>query len=47
MEYALPSEIKYIIIDEIQKIPRLLDVVHLLIEKTDKIFILTGSSARL
>lgn len=37
---------KYIIIDEIQKIPKLLDVVHRLIESTDKIFILTGSSAR-
>lgn len=44
---ALPLEKKYIIIDEIQKIPKLLDVVHLLIEeKKDKIFILTGSSAR-
>ena len=41
---ALPS--KYIIIDEIQKIPKLLDIVHSLIEKTNKIFILTGSSAR-
>lgn len=37
---------KYIIIDEIQKIPKLLDVVHKLIESTDKIFIMTGSSAR-
>lgn len=43
---ALPKEIKYIIIDEIQKIPKLLDEVHRLIEETDKIFILTGSSAR-
>ena len=37
---------KYIIIDEIQKVPKLLNVVHSLIEKTNKIFILTGSSAR-
>lgn len=37
---------KYIVIDEIQKIPKLLDVVHRLIESTDKIFIMTGSSAK-
>jgi uncharacterized protein len=36
----------YIIIDEIQKLPKLLDIVHHLVETTDKIFILTGSSAR-
>lgn len=43
---ALASEMKYIIVDEIQKVPKLLDEVHRLIEETDKIFILTGSSAR-
>lgn len=43
---ALGTEIKYVIIDEIQKLPKLLDLVHLLIESTDKIFIMTGSSAR-
>ena len=43
---ALPDEIPYIVVDEIQKIPQLLDEVHRLIEETDKIFILTGSSAR-
>lgn len=43
---ALPKETVYVIIDEIQKVPRLLDEVHRLIEETDKIFILTGSSAR-
>ena len=43
---ALPDEIPYIVVDEIQKIPKLLDEVHRLIEDTDKIFILTGSSAR-
>lgn len=43
---ALPEAIEHIIIDEIQKIPKLLDVVHHLIESTNKKFILTGSSAR-
>lgn len=33
-------------IDEIQKAPKLLDVIHDLIESTDKHFIMTGSSAR-
>lgn len=37
----------YIIIDEVQKIPKILDSCHLLIEKYKKtIFVLTGSSAR-
>lgn len=43
---ALPAETQLIVIDEVQKIPALLDVVHSLIEGTDKRFILTGSSAR-
>lgn len=43
---ALPSTIKHIIIDEVQKVPKLLDIVHHLIESTDKKFILTCSSAR-
>lgn len=43
---ALNPNITHIVIDEIQKIPKLLDVVHSLIEKTNKKFILTGSSAR-
>lgn len=43
---ALPKEINAVVIDEIQKVPRLLDVVHTLIEKKQKRFILTGSSAR-
>lgn len=43
---ALPKEITYVVIDEIQKVPKLLDEVHRLIEETDKIFILTGASAR-
>jgi predicted AAA+ superfamily ATPase len=43
---ALPKEISIVVIDEIQKNPKLLDIVHKLIEETDKQFILTGSSAR-
>ena len=45
---AMPATAKYVIIDEIQKLPKLLDVIHLLIEnkKSKKIFILTSSSAK-
>ena len=43
---AFDQKISHVIIDEIQKIPRLLDVVHQLIESTSTKFILTGSSAR-
>ena len=44
---SIPSSFKqWIIIDEIQKIPALLDEVHRLIEKRRLKFILTGSSAR-
>ena len=43
---ALTGDTKHIIVDEIQKLPKLLDSVHQLIESTDKIFILTGSSAQ-
>lgn len=43
---ALPSSTTHVIIDEVQKIPKLLDLVHDLIETTNKKFILTGSSAR-
>jgi len=42
----LPANKTHIIIDEVQKIPKLLDIVHDMIEETNKIFILTGSSAR-
>ncbi|MCM2281416.1 MAG: AAA family ATPase [Bdellovibrionaceae bacterium] len=39
--------LRRVIIDEIQKIPKLLDIVHLEIEKNPNIqFVLTGSSAR-
>ena len=37
---------KYVIIDEIQRIPELLNEVHRLIEDKNKRFLLTGSSAR-
>jgi predicted AAA+ superfamily ATPase len=37
---------KWIVIDEVQKIPKLLDVVHDLIETRNYRFVLTGSSAR-
>lgn len=46
MVMALGPETRHVIIDEVQKVPRLLDAVHDLIETTDKKFILTGSSAR-
>lgn len=45
-EILADRENKIIIIDEIQKIPILLDEVHFLIEEYGRRFILTGSSAR-
>ena len=43
---ALSTQTSHIVIDEVQKLPKLLDVVHELIETSSKKFILTGSSAR-
>jgi uncharacterized protein len=43
---GLPETVTHVVVDEIQKLPKLLDIVHSLIEKTNKYFILTGSSAR-
>jgi predicted AAA+ superfamily ATPase len=44
---ASADQIKWVFVDEIQKVPPMLDVVHLLIEKYKEIhFALTGSSAR-
>ncbi len=40
------SKQRFIVIDEIQRIPALLDQVHLLIEEKKHRFLLTGSSAR-
>jgi len=45
-ELLASKEKKLVIIDEIQKLPVLLDEVHYLIENYDIRFILTGSSAR-
>jgi predicted AAA+ superfamily ATPase len=44
----LPRGVRHVVIDEIQKVPKLLDLVHHLIETGPKPlqFILTGSSAR-
>ena len=43
---ALPGSVEWILIDEVQRAPRLLDAAHRLIETTGKRFVLTGSSAR-
>jgi len=43
---ALAARDSLIVIDEIQKIPALLDEVHWIIENTSQAFLLTGSSAR-
>lgn len=43
---ALPVSTARVIIDEVQKAPRLLDLVHRLIESTPFQFVLTGSSGR-
>lgn len=45
-EIIPPGNKKLIIIDEVQKVPELLDEVHRLIEHANQRFILTGSSAR-
>ncbi|MDE0119985.1 MAG: ATP-binding protein [Bdellovibrionales bacterium] len=46
-ELIAENKYKRIIIDEIQKVPKLLDIIHLEIERNKNIqFILTGSSAR-
>ena len=44
--YAKKEKFDWIIIDEIQRVPELLNVVHRLIENEHYKFILTGSSAR-
>lgn len=43
---ALPDHVTHVIIDEIQKVPKLLDIIQKLMKKSDKFFIMTGSSAR-
>jgi len=42
----LPERTEWVFIDEVQKIPELLDLVHLLIERKKLKFALSGSSAR-
>ena len=42
----IPKGSKFVVIDEVQKIPALLDEVHRLIEEAGYKFLLTGSSAR-
>lgn len=43
---AMPDVNRWVVIDEIQKVPKLLDVVHSQIESSRTRFALTGSSAR-
>lgn len=43
---ALPANITHVLIDEIQKIPKLLDAVHRLMQDKNRYFVMTGSSAR-
>lgn len=45
---ALSPQVSHVFIDEIQKVPKLCDIVHFLIEekKVSQKFILTGSSAK-
>ncbi len=43
---ALAEDVTHVVIDEVQKVPKLLDVVHRLLKKKSQIFVLTGSSAR-
>ena len=43
---ALPDSVEWVLVDEVQRAPRLLDAAHRLIENTGKRFVLTGSSAR-
>lgn len=47
MRQTIPRGTKLVVIDEVQKLPSLLDEVHLLIESDPRLrFLLTGSSAR-
>lgn len=43
---ALPQKSKLIVIDEVQKVPELLDSIQVLIDEREALFVLTGSSAR-
>lgn len=43
---ALPKTITHVVLDEVQKVPKLLDVVQRLMKTKDRYFIMSGSSAR-
>ena len=43
---TIQSPVEWVVIDEVQKVPKLLDVVHAEIERSGTRFALTGSSAR-
>ncbi|MCC7070025.1 MAG: ATP-binding protein [Deltaproteobacteria bacterium] len=43
---TLPSKVRWVVVDEVQKLPRLLDTVHAVIELKHLRFALSGSSAR-
>ncbi|MBI5299264.1 MAG: ATP-binding protein [Deltaproteobacteria bacterium] len=43
---AQKNRIRWVVVDEVQKLPKLLDSVHRLIESSPVLFALTGSSAR-
>jgi predicted AAA+ superfamily ATPase len=43
---GLPANKRFIIVDEIQKIPELLNVIHRLMKDKKHLFLMTGSSAR-
>ena len=45
-DLVLGSEGQMVVVDEVQKAPELLDVVHSLIDSTETVFALTGSSAQ-
>lgn len=45
-EVSAIKDLEWVIIDEVQKLPKLLDLVHQLIESSNLKFALTGSSAR-
>lgn len=47
LETFIPKDFKnWVIIDEVQRVPELLNEIHRLIEKKQCVFVLTGSSAR-
>lgn len=43
---TLPASVTHVVLDEVQKVPKLLDVVQRLMKTKDRHFIMSGSSAR-